>query len=127
MFSFGHLQLLKNPTRIFHYAAHTSVSLIDHIWTNILKDFYSCGIIKAFLSDHFPIFMFLDVNTKKSQPPKYISGRNFSEENLAAFKTSLETANFGEYLNQNETQRAYDSFHTTFFHLYDGSLSNQKC
>ena len=23
MFSFGHLQLLKNPSRIFHYAAHT--------------------------------------------------------------------------------------------------------
>ena len=123
MFSFGYLQLINYPTRISHHANHhTSASLIDQIWTNILKDYYTSGIIKTFLSDHFPIYTFLDIQSKKCQVPKTVSSRDFSQNNMENFKIALEATLFDSVSQEPDTQASYDRFHSIFFDLYERSF-----
>lgn len=119
MFSFGSLQLIKYPTRVSNQAGHSSASLIDQIWTNLLKDSYQSGILKAYLSDHFPIFSFLEFQSKKSTPPSVISTRSFTEQNITNFKNELELLSFDELLNDQDAQSSYNTFHSMFFNAYE--------
>ena len=119
LFSFGYLQLINYPTRVSHNANHASATLIDHIWTNILKETYTSGIFKAFLSDHFPTFTLIDIEKTKITSPKSFSNRIFSNENLEAFKHDLDLLTFDEITSEIETQTAYNKFHATFFSLYN--------
>ena len=88
MFASGFLQIINHPTRISSHANSSSATLIDHIWTNSLNDFYSSGIITTHISDHYAPFHFLN-NSKVVNRPKFIKTRNFSNENINSFKTLL--------------------------------------
>ena len=56
LFTSGFLQLITKPTR----CKNNSATLIDHFITNVMKNAYTCGVIISDISDHFPIFLFLE-------------------------------------------------------------------
>ena len=125
MFASGFLQIINHPTRISSHANSSSATLIDHIWTNSLNDFYSSGIITTHISDHYAPFHFLN-NSKVVNRPKFIKTRNFSNENINSFKTLLEQANFQSTFNEQQNpQIAYDKFHEIFFTLFDAHFEEK--
>ena len=125
MFASGFLQIINHPTRISDHANNNSATLIDHIWTNNINDFYTSGIITTHISDHYAPFCFLNSN-KPANRPKFIKTRNFSAENINSFRTLLEQANFqGTFNEQENPQLAYDKFHDIFFSLYDAHFEEK--
>ncbi len=118
MFSSGFIQLISHPTRVAHTAAGNTATLIDHIWTNNIADSINSGIITSHISDHYPIFHLLNSSKSKAKP-KVINTRNFSSENINFFKESLSGQSFNDVLNEEDPQKAYDSFHKTFFDLFE--------
>ena len=119
MFASGFLQIINHPTRISTHANNSSATLIDHIWTNSINDFYTSGIITTHISDHYAPFCLLN-SPKVVNMPKFIKTRNFSSENINSFKTVLEQTNFqGTFNEQENPQLAYDKFHNIFFSLFD--------
>jgi hypothetical protein len=66
LLSFGCIQLITKPTRI----THSSATVIDHILTNVLSDSYVTGVVAHPISDHLPVFMYLD-NKRDSQKHKF--------------------------------------------------------
>ena len=116
LFSAGFLQLISNPTRV---ASHNnSISLIDHIWSNDIKDRMLSGIITTYLSDHFATFHFIGTN-KHFTPPKTISTRVFSDINIENFKQELNNFSFNEVYEKVESQSSYDAFHDIFHRSLD--------
>ena len=55
--------LITKPTRI----TSTSSTLLDHIITNITQNTLLPGILRSDLSDHFPIFCFILLDSKHSK------------------------------------------------------------
>ena len=117
MFSHGFLSLLKFPTRI----SHNSASLIDHLWTNMQSENYLSGIITSYISDHFPVFTFID-QSKPENIPKSFRCRDFSQANIDSFKENLEQLSFNDVYIEEEAQKSYDSFHNQFFALFDAQF-----
>ena len=114
IFSFGFLQRVLNPTRIFN----NSATLIDHILTNSTCNMYESHIICSDISDHFPVLHQLDFNKPKQQVITSES-RNFSEANITRFKIAMGSYNWDHVLSENCTQSAYTNFITTFSMLFD--------
>lgn len=111
LFSAGFLQLISNPTRVGSH--NNSISLIDHIWSNDIRDHMLSGIITTYLSDHFATFHFIGTN-KHSTPPKTISSRVFSDINIENFKQELNNLSFNEVYEKVDSQNSYDAFHDIF-------------
>ena len=119
MFSSAFLQLVSHPTRIAHHNNKSSVTLIDHIWSNEIHRSISSGIITTHISDHFPTFTFFKNQTKNKAPTKFVTSRNFSEANIQKFKDSLQNSSFNEVISLHNPQESYDKFHTLFHDLYE--------
>lgn len=92
MISTGLLPLITKPTRVTEYSA----TLIDHIYTNKYTNNVSTGILITDISDHFGTFCIIGKNRIKSDisGPKYKTVRNFSDHNLAQFKSMLRDTDF---------------------------------
>ena len=113
LFSAGFLQLISNPTRVSSQDNLNSATLIDHIWTNDIKDQMVAGIITTYLSDHFSTFHL--IKTNKHQPaPKVISSRDFSENNIANFKENLANLSYTEVYDQTNPTDSYSNFQQLF-------------
>lgn len=52
----GFLQIITKPTRV----SNGSATLIDHLYTNCIRNRFHSGIITSRVSDHFPIFHFIN-------------------------------------------------------------------
>lgn len=72
--------LITKPTRV----TSTSATIIDHIWSNNLRNIFN-GIIydAGTVSDHFPTisFFYFQNNEYTSELPSSPSFRNYSDEN----------------------------------------------
>ena len=55
----GYFPLITLPTRVIAVFS----TIINHVITNDLKSTISPGIIKTNLTDHYPIFCFIDAVT----------------------------------------------------------------
>ena len=113
LFSAGFLEIIKNPTRVSNYNNHNTATLIDHIWTNDLKEQMTGGIITTYLSDHFSTFYLLETN-KHTPLPKNISKRDISDENIEKFKRELENLSFADVYKKNDAQSSFDTFQSIY-------------
>ena len=89
IFQSGFLPLIQRATRV----TRTTATAIDHIITDaILESTMHSGIIKANISDHFPIFAILEnsCNKNKKYEKTEITKRDFSNENIQNFQFLLE-------------------------------------
>jgi exonuclease III len=118
LFSAGYLQLISHPTRVSQHNNINTATLIDHIWTNDVREQMSAGVITTYLSDHFSTFCTIETN-KYHPPPKSISTREFSDIKIELFKAELSNLSYDEVYLKTETQDICDSFHKLFFEVFD--------
>ena len=83
MFCCGMVPVITKPTRVMRYTA----TAIYHMFTNsIINTEIKSAIIKADISDYFPILFIakvkVDVNIKTEQ---YILKRNISDQSIKKF------------------------------------------
>ena len=89
IFQRGFLPLIRRATRI----TRTTATAIDHIITDaILESTIHSGIIKANISDHFPIFIISEnsFSKNKSDEKTKIIKQDFNNENIQNFQFLLE-------------------------------------
>ena len=85
IFQSGFLPLIQRATRV----TRTTATAIDHIITDaILESTMHSGIIKANISDHFPIFAILEngCNKNKNYKKPKITNQNFGNKNIQNFQ-----------------------------------------
>ena len=96
IFPSGFLPVTQRATRVTRTA-----TAIDHIITDaILESTMHSGIIKANISDHFPIFAILEnsCNKNKNYEKTKITKRDFSNENIQNFQFLLENIKWDQIL-----------------------------
>ena len=105
MISHGLLPLITQPTRI----THQSATLIDHIFTNMLNNTYTSGIMITDLADHFGIFTIIE-DIQMNKNPKTIQARSFKETNITIFKEMLASTDFSNIMEIHSPNEAYKEF-----------------
>ena len=115
MLSYGFQPLIKRPTRV----TSTSMTLIDHLWTNC-GDFLNSGIILSRISDHFPVFATFELssNIEKSDSVE-IYYRDLGASSRAKFSEELSFFDWGEFLDVTEPQHLYTNFQNVIRDLFD--------
>ena len=89
--------------------SHSSASLIDHVYTNILTDKFISGIIINDVADHFGIFYCVR-KKNKIHHSNTIQRRNVNAENTLKFRSKLEECDFTSVLATSDPNEAYDEF-----------------
>ena len=109
IFQSGFLPLIQRATRV----TRTTATAIDHIITDAtLESTVHSGIVKANISDHFPIFAILEnsCNKNKNYEKNKITKRDFSNENIQNFQFLLENIKWDQLLPSNAPNEAYNIF-----------------
>ena len=106
MFSRMFFPLITRPTRITSHKA----SLIDNIFTNEPLNQPISGLFVYDISDHLPIFAIMPGYVQTSYNNKYFTFRDKNPENLARFKSEIETVNWAGLPDFNNPSRAYGAF-----------------
>lgn len=117
MYSLSLYPLITRPTRI---TAH-SATLIDNIYTNVLKDMQS-GILINDISDHLPVFTLfaIEQTSKKNNCDTMIKNiRITSEHSINDLNQSLSDHNWNDVLGEQDVNNAYRNFVNTVRHLYN--------
>ena len=120
-FASGFLQLITKPTRCFN----NSATLIDHFYLNSTESSVKCFIYTSLISDHFPVCTFIPYKKNRIKP-KYITVRNFTEENVQQFRTVLSNLRWQGVLNNENVQNSYDNFSETFNGLFNDFFPEKK-
>ena len=96
MLSYGMLPSIVLPTRV----AEHSATLIDNIFTNVSQnDIRTSGIFVTDISDHFPIFYSMKMNTNyKKLCRKYIYHHMINNHSVELFMEELKCLNFFDLL-----------------------------
>ena len=108
----GLFPLITLPTREGKHSA----TLIDQIFCKVknFTDIDSSGILKTYLSDHYPCLASLDICKKKQHKPKYVTINNKNEQALISFCNEVETTlnewqmNRDLFANPNENYNIFD-------------------
>ncbi len=114
LISNGFIQLVLKPTRI----TNNSATLIDHISTNACTDKFRTYILCNSISDHFPILHVSTLKKSKIKAPP-IAVRNYSDVNLASFRTALLDYSWQHVLDIDDAQSAFDTFSDSFQQIFD--------
>ena len=86
MYTHSFFLTITKPTRV----TRTSVSIIDHIWTNDLNNYKVSGIIHIMISDHFPVFTTIDLPDMKFKHSVIkLKKRKYNNESISSFKSDL--------------------------------------
>lgn len=115
--SLGLAQLISLPTRV----TPSSVTLIDHIYSNNPAQITSASLSDLSISDHTPIFC-----TKISKVPKasknahtHISYRSFKHFDQNSFLYALSNAPFKEVFNYTDANQALEKWYNVFLSVLD--------
>ena len=114
LFSLGCLELMTIPTRCIH----NSSTLIDHIITNENLPSYVCGALTNRISDHFPIFCFLNFSKPKNCH-RYVRSRHINPASILNFKETLKNLAWTDTLTSADPQISLDTFLKNFLDLYN--------
>ena len=123
MESFYLFPLIIKPTRI----TESSATLIDNIFTNNINTRKSLsGLFLTDISDHVPIFTILEIkdDTQKHNKYTYITGRNFSEQNIKNFQDNLNAIDWS-FINNHDTQGSFSLFHASVMSVYNDCFPNR--
>ena len=122
LFAHSYFPLITKPTRITEFTA----TLIDNIiCNNLTKNDTLSGILDADISDHQPIFSFLQPNTCGPQLNEIVYKRVFNANNLASFKSKISQHDWALVLNEQDTQIAYSSLLDTIKTTYNETFPLQ--
>ena len=115
LLSCGFLPKITAPTRV----THNTATLIDHIFINERTSSQSfAGTITLSMTDHYFNFIFLK-DSLKTERPKTVTYRPFTELNISKFNEALKSANFSKVLESNDPNDAYDNMISIYKELLD--------
>jgi Reverse transcriptase (RNA-dependent DNA polymerase) len=110
----GFIQTNFKATRI----QNLLYSLIDHIMTNNINHDITTGTIVDDLSDHFMVF-FSCFNPYVNANIEQLMTRNFSHNNMSAFRDDLRGLSWNNVLSERNVNTALDNFLDSFLTLFD--------
>ena len=118
----GFSQIISRPTRITDHSA----TLIDHIYTNQVHNIVSCGIITYDISDHLGTFTTIALHENLNymhRANQNTRHEHFSDENFTKFQNLIDSENWDDVLNEQDTQLKYDIFTTKYTKHYEDAFS----
>ena len=99
----GYIPTTTRPTRI----SHSSTTLIDNIYTTLKSNSQiQTGIITTDISDHLPVFTFIDTSPKQPKQGKEFEYRDLSDGNVKIMSNFLRQIDW-TYLNNLDANEAY--------------------
>ena len=110
--------LTNKPTRI----TKESATLIDNILTSEITSTIKSGILLSDVTDHFPIFCFVDYNLIKNKGKtenRYCYRRKIDGHSVENFKTELTHICWNDVISCNNVTDAYDLFLNKFSELFN--------
>jgi hypothetical protein len=120
IFLAGAIPLINHPTRV----TKDSATLIDNIFTtDNFNNSFQKGIIKADISDHFPIFLtFNTTSSNKTKQNRIVKRRIYNEKKINEFKHQLSLLHW-DHINFNDNaSQIYNKFFETFYLVYDANF-----
>ena len=117
MFCCGMVPAVNKPTRVTRYTA----TVIDHIFTNsVTNTEIKSAIIKADISDHFPILFVAKVNVDVSiRTEQYILKRNICDQSIKKIKQKLRDVIWDDIKITDSVNHSYNRFLQIFLSLYN--------
>lgn len=117
IFSHGFIPVISKPTRV----TTSTATLIDHMYSNLITSSYHSGIIINDVADHFGIFCIFQGKYKRDKQA-ISKHRSFKTENMIKFKNMLKDTDFGDILNIECPDLAYDAFLNKYLTAFDQSF-----
>ena len=117
MYTANFYPLINKPTRV---TTRTS-SLIDNIFCNVLNSKITPGILYNDITDHFPVFHFMNKDTTKTKSNKenYYYKRKITNETITSFKVELNQTKWDDIFENSSANQSYDIFSNKFGKLYN--------
>ena len=109
-------QVISRPTRVTDHSA----TLIDHMYSNQIHNICKSGIITHDITDHLATYiniaLYDRLNSQHMTEKSIASSEQcrMNEQNIATFMDLLETENWDEVTNEQDTQLKYDLFSTKY-------------
>ena len=110
MISHSMFPCIRNPTRI----TDNSATLIDNIFLNAINYEFSSAIVYSDISDHYPVIVYLKMNTRHNMNTRPDYKRSYTPETIIAFNTLLSNTDWSlvyKAINDSkDPSQAYDIF-----------------
>ena len=124
MFRYGMVPVINKPTRV----TKDTATCIDHMFTNsIINTEIKSAILKADISDHFPILVVakvkVDFNIKTEQ---YILKRNIYDQSIKKFKQKLRDVTWDDIKIFDSVNHSYNRFLQNFLLRCNEYFSKDK-
>ena len=97
---------ISKPTRVTDHSA----TLLDNRITNITGYCIKSGVLYNDISDHFPVFNLIKINSKITQKYAYIFKRMNTANNIEKLNSELKNANWDDVFADENPDSAYDTF-----------------
>ena len=126
MYTANFYPLINKPTRV---TTRTS-SLIDNIFCNILNSKITPGVLYNDITDHFPVFHFLNKNNTKpnsiNNKHNYLYKRKINNASITSFKVELSQTKWNDVYENSSANQTYDAFLKKFIGLYNKHFPKTK-
>ena len=94
---------ISKPTRVTEHSA----TLLDN---NITGYCIKSGVLYNDITDHFPVFNLLQINSKLTKKYAYIFKRMNTTQNIEKLNSELKNANLDDVFGDENPDSAYDTF-----------------
>lgn len=117
--AYGFCNVIEAPTRI----TCSTATCIDVIITNADKPNINAGTIAGDISDHLPIFAFVNnAGPDTACRPNNLKYRRIDSNTLSNFRNMISANDWSYVLSLNDADRAYDDFVSKIKAIYDASF-----
>ena len=113
---------ISKPTRVTDHSA----TLLDNIITNITGYCIKSGVLYNDISDHFPVFNLIQINSKITKKYAYIFKRMNTANNIEKLNSELKNANWDDVFVDENPDSAYDTFLSILTSLINKCLPLKK-
>ena len=113
---------ISKPTRVTEHSA----TLLDNIITNITGYCINSGVLYNDISDHFPVFNVLQIDSKTTKTYEYIFKRMNTVQNIEKLNTELKNVNWDDVFIDENPDSAYDTFLSILTQLINKCLPMKK-
>ena len=118
-----HFTQLSATTRVTDHSA----TLLDNIITNITGYCIKSGVLYNDISDHFPVFNLIQINSKITKKKyAYIFKRMNTANNIEELNSELKNANWDDVFADENPDSAYDTFLSILTSLINKCLPLKK-
>lgn len=116
MYSLSLYPMITRPSRITSHSA----TIIDNIFTNVLGNLTTSGLLISDISDHLPVFTLFDCELKKMEnSTQMLYKREKNEQSINGLIFSLSIQDWSPVYNEVDVDKSYDTFLDIFMSLYD--------